>query len=196
MAMTYQRQHDVAIFVSNCKRGGLTKQIFAHFNEAICFEAFVGFFIWKVLPVYGRGRTNVEEFLRAGGNIINGAPSSFQLKEHASRSFRFVVSMENTIDHPFYVTEKIFNAYRAGALPLYLGPPEVRLFVPKHSFIDVSNYNDTQSLIDYLLYLKKNQTAYDEYMDWDLKEYSNRPWIKSKLLSTSWQCRLCSHLSS
>ena len=188
---------DVGIFVSNCE-GGPRNRYLSALTEPSALKTLSVFSFGKCFPVHGRGRTNVQEFLRmnVADDTMDGGGNPFKEKEYASRSFRFIVSMENAVDNPFYVTEKIFNAYRSGALPLYLGPREVLLFVPKHSFIDVSNYRDTPALVKYLEYLKKNRSAYDEYMSWDLDEYVSRPWIQSKLLSTSWQCRLCSQLSS
>jgi hypothetical protein len=64
-----------------------------------------------------------------------------------------VISIENTC-HKYYVTEKIFDAYAVGAIPIYYAPPEhsVRTSLGLASFFDVSSMepNDAAlSLIDF-----------------------------------------------
>ena len=48
------------------------------------------------------------------------------------------------------------------------GAPKVdyEAVAPPHSFIHVSDFKDAQSLADYLLYLRANTTAYNEYFWW------------------------------
>jgi Glycosyltransferase family 10 (fucosyltransferase) C-term len=55
---------------------------------------------------------------------------------------RFALAMENAI-YPGYVTEKIFDVFRAGAVPVYLGAPDITDFVPADCFVD---YRDFASL--------------------------------------------------
>ena len=111
--------------------------------------------------------------------------------------------MENTIAIPFYITEKIFDAFKAGSLPIYYGPDEIYLFVPNYSIINAKKFeNDVIGLTNYINYLNENNTAYNEYFAWkepghpSMDEYRNRPWIKSGFTTDNWQCRLCMWLST
>ena len=44
--------------------------------------------------------------------------------------------MESSAVHTEYVTERIVNAFLAGAIPVYYGPPEVSKYFNPLAFID------------------------------------------------------------
>lgn len=64
--------------------------------------------------------------------------------------YKFTLCFENAI-FPGYLTEKIFDAFIAGSVPVYLGDPEVEKIVPKEAFIDARDYPDAEGLMDRLL---------------------------------------------
>jgi hypothetical protein len=49
---------------------------------------------------------------------------------------RFCLAHENCRDLPGYVTEKLFDCFRAGCVPVYVGPREIADLVPPDCFID------------------------------------------------------------
>jgi hypothetical protein len=49
---------------------------------------------------------------------------------------RFCLAHENCRDLPGYVTEKLFDCFRAGCVPVYVGPREIAELVPADCFID------------------------------------------------------------
>lgn len=49
---------------------------------------------------------------------------------------RFCLAHENCRDLEGYVTEKLFDAFRAGCVPVYVGPKEIAELVPTNCFID------------------------------------------------------------
>ena len=49
---------------------------------------------------------------------------------------RFYLAHENCRDLPGYVTEKIFDCFRAGCVPVYVGPGEIGELIPAGCFID------------------------------------------------------------
>lgn len=58
-------------------------------------------------------------------------------------------------------------ALTAGSIPIYLGAPNVDVFMPSSkSYINVRDYKTPQQLANYLKYLNKNNTAYEEYFKW------------------------------
>jgi glycosyltransferase involved in cell wall biosynthesis len=61
-----------------------------------------------------------------------------------SRS-RFVVCYENQI-LPGWITEKIFDCFRTGAIPLYLGAPDITRWIPEDCFIDVRKFDGYANL--------------------------------------------------
>ena len=72
-------------------------------------------------------------------------------KEYSN--YAFIICIENKIDDG-YVTEKIFNAYKAGSIPIYWGDSITakKLFNPK-SFISINDFESTEDCIDYIINL-------------------------------------------
>lgn len=57
--------------------------------------------------------------------------------------------------------------------------------------IFVADYPDLTSLVKYLTYLTKNETAYEEHRAW-ARNYNHEKHIQqSPFLSTNWFCRVC-----
>jgi alpha(1,3/1,4) fucosyltransferase len=55
-------------------------------------------------------------------------------------SYRFALAFENA-RIPGYITEKIFDCFFAGTVPLYLGAPNVEDHIPAECFIDVTKFD-------------------------------------------------------
>jgi hypothetical protein len=73
------------------------------------------------------------------------APRPCGDKRETMARFRFSLAFENC-GFPGYVTEKIFDAFLAGTVPVYCGAPDVADFCPKDCFIDVANYGSFDEL--------------------------------------------------
>jgi len=87
--------------------------------------------------------------------------------------YKFTIAFENSIDKD-YVTEKLFDSFWAGSVPVYLGAPNVDEFLPgDHCLINVNDFSSAKDLADYLLYHQENEAAYQSYFAW--KQYLLRP---------------------
>lgn len=88
------------------------------------------------------------------------------LSKHDTLSaYKFVIAFENSLVMD-YVSEKIFDAWAAGAIPIYYGASNIEDYVPgPNSFIDASGMTPSQ-LASHLRYLDNNVTAYLEYHEW------------------------------
>lgn len=49
-----------------------------------------------------------------------------------------------------YITEKIFDCFYAGSVPIYLGAIDVNEYIPHDCYIDLRGYEDTKDLLKYL----------------------------------------------
>jgi hypothetical protein len=58
-----------------------------------------------------------------------------------------------------WVTEKIFDCLVAGAIPIYLGAPDVEDWVDAECFIDARRFSGYDELRDYLLALSPAEIA-------------------------------------
>ena len=68
-----------------------------------------------------------------------------------------------------YVTEKFFNAFKYGLLPIALGGLSVQDYekiAPPQSFLHVDNFASAQELMDYLVILSTDEELYNSYFWW------------------------------
>ena len=78
--------------------------------------------------------------------------------------YKFAIAFENTI-YPSYLTEKIFDALRVGAVPIYWGDPEVTRYVNPKAFINVSDFPSSEAAIDHILEVDRNPELYAAYQN-------------------------------
>lgn len=62
---------------------------------------------------------------------------------------RFGLAIENAV-FPGYVTEKVFDVLRAGAVPVYLGAPDIHEFVPAECIVDAREHPSLAELWSHL----------------------------------------------
>lgn len=80
--------------------------------------------------------------------------------------YKFFIAFENSIANDF-VTERVFNAWIAGAIPIYKGAPNIADFAPtRNSYIDATQFESAHELGRYLTYLHSNLSAYAEYLSY------------------------------
>ena len=66
------------------------------------------------------------------------------------RRTRFSICYENMRDMPGYITEKLFDCFFAGCVPVYWGANNVCDHVPPDCFIDRRQFQDTAAVYKYL----------------------------------------------
>lgn len=70
---------------------------------------------------------------------------------------KFSYCYENVSDLPSYITEKIFDCFLSGCVPIYWGANNVLEYIPAHCFIDRRNFKDTAEVHQYLLSITPEQ---------------------------------------
>ena len=74
--------------------------------------------------------------------------------------------MENSVCKE-YITEKFLDAvYNHDSIPVVLGGPGYEFYAPKSAYINILDYSGSQELANYLLFLSRNRTAYNQYFEW------------------------------
>ena len=76
---------------------------------------------------------------------------------------RFCMAHENCRDLPGYVTEKMFDCFRVGCVPIYVGPKEIAELVPPDCFIDGRAFATPAELDAFLRSI--DDVAYRGYQD-------------------------------
>lgn len=80
-------------------------------------------------------------------------------KKEVLQNYKFAICYENAKDIPGYITEKMFDCFFSGCVPVYWGAPNVTEHIPENTFIDKRNFETCEELYDHL----KNM-LYEDYI--------------------------------
>nr|XP_057935254.1 alpha-(1,3)-fucosyltransferase 4-like [Doryrhamphus excisus] len=110
-----------------------------------------------------RQHVQVDVFGRAGRKLPEGSMSVIGLVKR----YQFYLALENS-QHTDYITEKLWNAVLAGAVPVVLGPARKNYerFLPPEAFIHVDDFPTVQGLARYLLMLKRDPVHLMRHLRW------------------------------
>ncbi|XP_024132314.1 alpha-(1,3)-fucosyltransferase 4 [Oryzias melastigma] len=135
-------------------RRGLVSWVISNWSESHARVAFY-YQLRRYIPI--------DVFGSAGRPIPKGAGSVVQLL----RGYKFYLAMENS-QHTDYITEKLWNAVAAGAVPVVLGPSRKNYerFLPPDAFIHVQDFPTARHLARYLLMLSRNPAGMKRHLSW------------------------------
>jgi hypothetical protein len=102
---------------------------------------------------YGRWWEN------AGYSTYRGSPPD---KTAVLKNYRFCFCYENIHGKKGYVTEKMFDAFTAGCVPIYWGASNIEKYVPENLFIDRRKFKDNEEL--YLFMKRMSKEEYEGYL--------------------------------
>ncbi|EGG25007.1 CAAX prenyl protease [Cavenderia fasciculata] len=123
---------------------------------------------------YGRCLNNKE--MPVGGDR-NSQNASLVKKEVISQ-YKFYLAFENT-NCPGYISEKIFECYVAGVVPVISAHPSVHRQLPPDSYIDMEQFDSIGDLAAYLNYLNYNTDLYSSFFNWRRDPEYIKQWIDS-----------------
>ena len=108
------------------------------------------------VDLFGRGWNNLltrcslwlPYFLnrKALMRVFKGACDS---KYQTLSNYSFSLCFEN-MAMDGYLTEKIFDCFYTGTIPIYLGAPDILEYVPESAFIDCRKFNTWKQMLDYV----------------------------------------------
>lgn len=75
--------------------------------------------------------------------------------------YKFAVCYENERGAPGYITEKIFDCFFSGCVPIYLGAPNVKDFIPEDTFVDKNKFINYEEL--YAFVNKMDDKKFNDY---------------------------------
>jgi hypothetical protein len=87
-----------------------------------------------------------DPMLTAARRVYRGPAKS---KAETLGQYTFGLCFENSILKG-WITEKIFDCFFAGTIPIYWGAPDIEAHIPTNCFIDMRNFANYQELYDYL----------------------------------------------
>ncbi len=121
-------------------------------------------------------KLQAEKYVDCGGTLLNNTGKKIKgrgdqkWKIKYISKFRFNVAFENEIGEG-YVTEKILHPMSVNSVPIYWGSDFVNQDFNPQSFINASNYENDEELIDRILDLEKDKEKYMELL--------RQPWFKN-----------------
>eukprot|EP00736_Rhodelphis_marinus_P003413 Rmarinus@m.19861 len=118
-------------------------------------------------------------------------------KSHVMRQARFCIAYENMSTED-YVTEKLFDCLRAGAIPIYKGPEPTNAlqYIPggRQSVVLIDEYASVKDVAKAIDEIRTNQTLYESYTAWI--DEPPIEWVNfiRTIEGSSIRCRLCKAL--
>ncbi|CAN9511446.1 unnamed protein product [Ophioblennius macclurei] len=172
--MTSSSSSSSSSFSSDLLRPRLVAWVVSNWSESHARVAF-----YKLL----KRHIQVDVYGRAGKRLGSGATVVLDL----IRQYRFYLAMENS-QHTDYITEKLWNAVRGGAIPVVLGPSRrnYERFLPPEAFIHVDDFPTVQDLAQYLLKVKDSPSMIQMHLSWR-KHYS----VYVPLMWSEYFCTAC-----
>ena len=87
-------------------------------------------------------------------------------KRELLAAYKFVIAIENTLV-PDYVSEKFFDALAAGAVPIYLGAPNIDEYAPgERAFVDARAPRSVADVADEVRAALADPARYAAYHAW------------------------------
>ena len=143
-----QQFNAIAYLASNCVP-------FRDMAARILSQSVVPVHFGKSCPIRGHNATQIQPALNTGRKKFS---SNHVLFQH----YKYCLVMEN-FKGDGYMTEKIFNAFWGGCLPIYYGTKEVYNVYHPSSFV-YYDIDDPEPALDLLKRLEANATLYHEML--------------------------------
>lgn len=108
------------------------------------------------VDLYGKGWNKLISlsniwlpFLLNFGEIKKIYRGSVSSKHEVMSKYEFALCLENQIMNG-YITEKIFDCFYSGAIPIYRGGDDISKWIPSECFIDLRKFQSSTELANYL----------------------------------------------
>jgi len=127
----------------------------------------------KHFPVFSMGRC--EQNIAPPQNDP-GRLGDFEMQQELKSRYMFYFALENGVQCPHYMTEKIFDALTRGSIPIYIGWDGVEDYIPsKDAVIDLRDFSSIDKLAAKLAQIATDETEYNKYHAWRHKSPSEWP---------------------
>lgn len=121
--------------------------------------------------------TGIQPFPSYRGRIVS--------KLDTLSRYRFCICYENVKDLPGYITEKIFDCFFSGCVPIYWGAPNVDEYIPRNCFIDRRQFSSHGSLYEFLVTMAESEyVAYQNAIQSFVSSEAAKPFYAEAFSST------------
>lgn len=122
----------------------------------------------NVIHFFEKHQSNLFSFYGRGWNSENKTYQTYKgeiptdKKIETLSNFKFCICFENSIA-PGFITEKIFDCFKARCIPIYWGAPNITKYINKDCFIDFRDFMDYEKLLHYLEDM--SEKTYNKYLE-------------------------------
>lgn len=102
--------------------------------------------------------------------------------------YKFSFTFENCSGLKGYVTEKIFDCFFAGTVPIYWGAEDIENYIPEECYIDYRKFNSIEEVVDFCQ--KLTEEEYEKYR-LAAKNYLNGDYFKENFSVEAYVERMC-----
>lgn len=100
----------------------------------------------------------------SGGRHLNNIGGPIQNKLEFDSSHKFSICCENS-SHPGYTTEKLYQAFEAGCIPIYWGDPVVGRVFNTKAFVYANEYKSIDDVVKRIIEIDSNQDVYNRMLN-------------------------------
>eukprot|EP01132_Coremiostelium_polycephalum_P006229 gene6229-7759_t len=106
--------------------------------------------------------------------------------------YKFAITFENE-NRTDYVTEKVYSALFSGAIPIYMGAPNIEDWVPTGSIINANKFKSPKELSHHIRDVLNDQEEMEKYFAWKKKPLEKKVIDKLSMCVNSYRtkCKLC-----
>jgi alpha(1,3/1,4) fucosyltransferase len=112
---------------------------------------------------YGIGWNSPTTLLQKIGlkkyHVITSYKGPLNEKYETLKQYKFSVCYENTKFLRGNISEKIFDCFQCGVIPLYWGAPDILKYIPAETFIHRENFNSNEEMLLFIRSLSGNEIS-------------------------------------
>lgn len=113
--------------------------------------------------LWGTAQFTINKNARPDEPVFTSYRGKVERKNDTLKNYKFSICYENAKDIPGYITEKIFDSFFAGCIPIYLGAPNITDYIPKETFIDKREFDSYADLYNHIKNM--DHDTYNGYVD-------------------------------
>ena len=108
---------------------------------------------------------NQKKSVASGGKAKNNLQSLEPVKDKMKfiSNYKFNIAMENSSTEG-YISEKIFEAWTAGCIPIYWGDPTISKVYNEEAFVNLHNFSSIHEAIGYILELEQDKERMEKML--------------------------------
>ena len=141
--------------------------------------------MWMTGPIWIRAINKLPLWRKLFYSNFKSYKGRVADKYEVMENYKFAICLENARDIEGYITEKIFDCFFAGCVPLYRGPQNITEHVPKDCFIDLRDFTSREAVYDRIsLMTKAEYEGYQNRIRAYLQSEKFKPFTSSTFVNT------------